>query len=539
MTGQLGQLGFIGRTFTAVHDHKTKRTSYQLNKDGALMVDFSKKQHTFIVATSGGGKSYLAGVYAEELVRVMENYSVVMIDPMGIFSTLTFPNTNQAELDAWNTQIPGDVKPARVNACTTWVPFGDIGKFSTGAINVHGFALRAPEFSYGTLCYAFDLDFLEPQVNLYRKSQKLLREVHPNYALTELIAYIRTEGSGLGFQSQTVEALVTKLGALEELGIVAADAPTMHEMVGAGKVVIFDLSQSSEYAARILINFLAENLLFLRRRISWMIMQAKVSEMQIEKPPWYVPPVQLVIDEAHNYLPRNPVLKKCIKEGRNNGLMVSAISQSPDLTRDVYENITHLFVGSMIYEGDIAAVRAMLPVDRTIKEFRKDVHSLEPGAFLYYNTKTKQECKICVRPRRSLHPAMTDLGDERKYFKGYGIELGPLPAKAQTIILDRDYSELRELAFSVIERKDDLDFKIGTDVQITAPAGTGVAKVIDKQVKSISSLPDEFLVKNLDARDRNDALFRLNARFETRLSTSDPLTILRLVWVRPLVMPRA
>jgi hypothetical protein len=165
------------------------------------------------------------------------------------------------------------------------------------------------------------------------------------------------------------------------------------------------------------INFLAEKLLALRRQITRMVLRAKTSEILIDKPTWYIPPVQIVLDEAHNYLQRNPVLRKVIKEGRNCALMMTAISQSPDLTRDVYANITHIFCGPLVYEDDIMAVRAMLPIDLSPKEFKQKVHNLVTGTFLYYNVDAKTEQLIKVRPRRTLHPASTDLKDERKYFK--------------------------------------------------------------------------------------------------------------------------
>lgn len=408
---------YIGRTFTPIHDHKTKRTRFQLDANGRVEIDFNRKQHSFIIAKSGGGKSYLAGVYAEELVRVMENYAVVILDPMGIFSTLNMPNSNREELESWNGQVPGDVDASPVRRCTVWVPAGDASQFLPGTFD-KTFAMRAHEFSHGTLCYAFDLDPLEPQVNLYRKCQNgLLKCGERTYTLGRLIEYIRERGHELGFQTQTVEALVTKLDALLELGIIAANGPAIHEIIRDGEVAVFDLSLSSTYTAKILVNFFAERLLLLRRQITRMVTEAKVRETQINKPEWYIPPVQFVLDEAHNFIPHSLVLKKCIKEGRNCGFMMTAISQSPDLTRDVYTNISHVFVGPLVYDEDIASVKAMLPVSQSPKEFKSRVHALTTGTFLYYNIDEKTETLLRVRPRSTLHPASTELRDERKYFK--------------------------------------------------------------------------------------------------------------------------
>jgi len=413
-------LAFIGRPFVPVYDHKNKVQRVQLDKLNPVLVDYTRKQHTFIIAKSGGGKSYLAGVVAEELARVMENYCTLLVDPMGIFSTLKMPNTNhRAETDPWVEQCPEDEPitfPRAVAGCTIWVPAGDARQFLPGTFD-RAFSLKASEFSQGTFCFAFDVEVLEPQAILYRKCQSMLLKRKPDYALWELVGSIHEHGHEFGFQSQTVESLCTKLGALEELGIIRDDAPELHDVLRERAVAVLDLSQSSSYTARIVVNFLAEKLLAIRRQITRMVLRAKTTETLVDKPAWYIPPVQIVLDEAHNYLQKNPVLKKVIKEGRNCALMMTAISQSPDLTRDVYANITHVFVGPLVYEDDILAVRAMLPIELSPKEFKQKVHNLTTGTFLYYNVDDKTEKLIRVRPRRTLHPASTDLKDERKYFK--------------------------------------------------------------------------------------------------------------------------
>jgi len=418
MRGQ-NKKAFIGREYKPVWDPKKKEiVRLNLSTQDPLFLDFTRKQHTFIVARSGGGKSYLAGVYAEELSRRVENYGVVMLDPMGIFATMNHANPEGDEFAAWNAETRDNLAGSPM-ACQVWVPEGDAKHFQGLGERFRTFALEAPEFSAGTLCYAFDMKILDPQVNLYRKAQEhLLKTRGGTYTLEELIELVRLSGAEDHFQPQTVEALVTKLEALHELGIISREGIPINEAVREGRVSVFDLSMSGSYTAKIIVNFFAEKLLWVRKRVTRLVTRARVTETQVEKPAWYIPPVQLVIDEAHNYLPRNHVLQKCIKEGRNCGVMITAISQSPDLTRDLYANITHLFVGAQVFDGDIAAVKAMIPVERSPKEFRKQIKSLTTGCFWYYNIDKKIEKRVRVRPRYTLHPASTELTDERKFFRG-------------------------------------------------------------------------------------------------------------------------
>lgn len=409
--------GFIGRGCKPVYDNKREFKSLNIDPNDALYIDFTMKHHTFVVAMSGGGKSYLAGVFAEELDAQMQNYGVVILDPIGTYSTLNLPNRNTAELSRWNAQTRDNLQPRAIRR-TLWIPKGDEAEFKDLGVEYRCFSLRAPEFSKDLFCYAFDLAMLEPQANLFRKAQRALDKAHKKrYDLDDMVSFVRDQGADLHFQSGTVEALVTKLEALQELGIVARDGVDVNDVVKQGEVAVFDLSASSNYTARIVVNFFAEKLLQMRKKAFDLVTRARVTETQVDKPAWYVPPVQLVIDEAHNYIPGNPTLKRCIKEGRNCGVMLTAISQSPDLDRNVYTNITHLFVGKQAFDEDITKIRAMLPVERTPKDFRKQVKQLTTGCFWYYNIDKKSERMVLVRPRYTMHPASTELVDERVYLK--------------------------------------------------------------------------------------------------------------------------
>lgn len=520
----MANLAYLGRPFVPVYNSQKQIEKLRLDKSCPLLLDYSKKQHTFVVAKSGAGKSYLAGVIAEELVRVMENYAVVLIDPMGIFSTLTIPNENAGELDSWNEQVPGDVTPGAVGRCTTWVPAGDQDKFLPGTFD-RTFSLRAAEFSYGTLCYAFDLDFLEPQVNLYRKAQACLLQKNPSYTLRDLVDHVRDDGPDMHFHAGTIEALITKLDALSELGIITNDAPEFHEMIQDRAVAVFDCSQSSTYASRILVNFLAEKLLSLRRQITRMVLRAKVQEQKIDKPRWYVPPVQMLIDEAHNFLQKSNVLKKVIKEGRNCGVAITAISQSPDLTRDVYANITHVFVGSLVYDDDIASVRAMLPIEQPPKEFKKSVHRLQKGWFLYYNVDEKTEQLIMVRPRRTMHPASTQLEDERQYFNMERGSNGHYMLK-----FAKPYTKLKLPVFSTI-RVGSKPVSEGDMVHVVHPDGsTHPAKVVLKHEQPLDALPDEFLMADTDAPNRGEAIKQLQ-QYYPHLRPDQKVMVLRVAYI--------
>lgn len=400
---------FIGRKMMpGCFKSKTKEWVYNLGEK--LLLDFNKKHHTMIIAKSGSGKSYLAGILAEELIEKLENYCVIIIDPMGIFSTLSEKNDGP-ELEKWNEHFASpEVIAQGMKNYEVWIPKGDENKFDKDMYD-HSFSIQAFELTHDILCDAFEMDLLDPQVNLYRKAKKLSQKENPNYELSDLIEYTRMHGQDdLCFRSQTVDALISKLSALEELGIISNEGINICSMIKKGRVIVFDLSLSSNHTAKVIINFFAERLLSLRKLCKKKVNRGK--KISINE---YVPPTNMLIDEAHNFLPGSHILKKYIKEGRNVGCMLSAISQSFDLTKDVYANITNLFVGQLIFNDDIEKIRSMLPIEVKPQIYRALVKSLDVGVFLYYDINKQDEQKIMVRPRKTLHPAPTELVNEEKF----------------------------------------------------------------------------------------------------------------------------
>jgi uncharacterized protein DUF87 len=497
------ELGFIGREFNGV----TKK-NIKILASNPLFIDFRLKQHTFICAKSGGGKSYLAGVCIEEIIRTLENYGGVLIDPMGIHCALNKPN-DQNLVNLWNNEINcNEVQPISLEGkYSIWVPRGDVKRFESGSYH-KVFSLRARDFSPDTLCYAFSMEILDPQVNLFRKMKKRAEKENPNYTLIELMGYISMEGKEAGFKVQTIESLITKLDALAALGIISNDGIPIHEMIQEGKCAIFDLSMSSPYTSRILVNYLSEKILYLRKRISRLITKARVDERLIEKPFWYIPPTQMIIDEAHKYLSKSYQLKTCIKEGRNCGMMITAISQSPDLTKSVYTNLSHLFVGPLVYKDDLDKIYSMIPVEKTPRNFREQIKALTTGCFYYYNIDEKIEKRIKVRVRKTLHPASTELIDERKYF--YNLqntnkkqkpieEIIKEPISPQLAISENKNEEIFDEKF--IEEMDEIVKeaqvkKSSKAKQATSIKSTPKEKISEaKQATSINSTPKEKITK--------------------------------------------
>ena len=91
--GKLGTV-FIGRQYV-----KMGQTNSLSNP---VYLDVARSHVVFICGKRGSGKSYTMGVIAEAIANMPEevssNLAVVMLDTMGIYWTMKYPNEREADL---------------------------------------------------------------------------------------------------------------------------------------------------------------------------------------------------------------------------------------------------------------------------------------------------------------------------------------------------------------------------------------------------------------------------------------------------------
>ena len=409
--------GFIGMGYSDIYNNKTKKVAdFTLDTNNPLYIDFAQKEHTMVIATSGFGKSFLAGVIAEENIRINSDSAIIMFDRMGIFSTLDLPAEPNL-IEKWNQKCNSpyfNIEAKGIPSIEVWIPLGVKDQYDADMYH-HVLAIKPSEISTYVFCLTFNIKMTDPQANLFRRSTMKLRKDNPQFTMGDLTEYLLAEGENLRYKSQTVDALTSKLETLSEMGIVSNEyGLELPSLVRKKAIIVIDVSNSDEKTMSIIVNFLTEKILRERVRISNQIKMAQRRKRQIFISN-YIPSTHLIIDEAHNFLPKNEIFAKIIKEGRNIGIKITAISQGMDLSKDLYENIKHMFVGFINNEPTINSLRQILPIMEKPAELIKEILQLERGCFIYYNLRDKYKKKIRVRPRKSLHSATTEIEDETKY----------------------------------------------------------------------------------------------------------------------------
>ncbi len=101
--------GTQGAIFLGKHYVKMGQTVSLSNK---VYLDVSKSHIIFVVGKRGSGKSYSLGVIAEGIYdlpdEIKKNLAVVMLDTMGIYWTMKYPNNkDKVLLDDWEIESKG------------------------------------------------------------------------------------------------------------------------------------------------------------------------------------------------------------------------------------------------------------------------------------------------------------------------------------------------------------------------------------------------------------------------------------------------
>src|SRR3989344_4624245 len=128
---QLKELGDKGLIFLGKQYVKMGQFSSLSNR---IMLDVNTSHIILTTGKRGSGKSYSLSVMAEEMSNLPEdinkNLTVLMIDTMGIFWSMKYPNSRQEdELREWN------LKPKGLNV-KVYIPEGKVKEYNEKNIPV-------------------------------------------------------------------------------------------------------------------------------------------------------------------------------------------------------------------------------------------------------------------------------------------------------------------------------------------------------------------------------------------------------------------
>ena len=335
-----------------------------------LDINTMVQKHVCILSKTGGGKSYCSGALIEELIK--HNVTACVIDPHGEYSTM---------------KHKGSVKKTIRDFGVTPRGYDDkIVEFATDT-----------NINKGTKPLKFTLHNLDPReilsltniknvrsfLTMLRRTIDVLKETKENYSISDIIAVLENSGEA------SSGALVSELEYLNEIEVFADQGTKLDELIQKGKTTIINLRGTPPDIQELIVNRIGTTLFELR----------KVGK---------VPPMMLVVEEAHNFCPQQGVVacskifRTIASEGRKFGLGLTIITQrAAKVDKNVLSQCNTQIILKVTNPNDLKAIAAS--IEGLTEGMEDEIQRLPIGSAIVTGGGLSFPLLVEIRPRESKH----------------------------------------------------------------------------------------------------------------------------------------
>ncbi|MEM1988489.1 MAG: DUF87 domain-containing protein [Candidatus Woesearchaeota archaeon] len=308
-----------------------------------VYMDMITSHAVLIVGKRGSGKSYTMGVVAEGFSllppEIRQNISVIMIDTMGVYWSMKYPNFRQAEeLESFG------LKPQGMK-CNVFVPAGYFQKYKDeGMLVDFPLALSPAELTPEDWAAAFKIPQFSPQGIVISKTSLSLKQKMNEFTLDDMINFIKNDSE---IESLTKQSAINLLQMAKSWGLFGVPSTKLRDLAIPGEVTIVDISPYATmpggWPIKALVTGLIAHHMFKERMIfrkyeefaDITYLNNYFTNTKIKKQD--MPLVWLVIDEAHEFMPvdekdanaATEPLKIILREGRQPGVSLILATQQP------------------------------------------------------------------------------------------------------------------------------------------------------------------------------------------------------------------
>ena len=378
----------------------------------SVYLDVNHSQVIFICGKRGSGKSYTLGAIAEGIAILpplqRKRISAIILDTMGIFWTMKYPNLHDKQLlREWG--LPGDGLDV--------VIFTPIGYFNTyrdkGIPTDYAFSLLASELSAGDWCMAFEVSPTSPVGVLIERVITELHEQKETYVLDDIVAAVKKTND-----PQT-QAAINRFENAKTWGLFSDRGTPLLDLIRPGQIAILDVScyagGSGSWNIRTLVIGIVAQKMFLHR----MGTRKDEEYHQLQKEVLYTQPdsveeeplIWLLIDEAHEFLPRDgkvassDALITILREGRQPGLSLVLATQQPgkihtDVMTQANIVISHRITAKL--DTDALGTLTQSYMRGDLDKFLNELPRVK-GAAIVLDDANEKLFPIRVRPRQTWH----------------------------------------------------------------------------------------------------------------------------------------
>src|SRR3989344_6048797 len=332
---QIKELGDKGLIFLGKQYVKMGQFSSLSNR---VMLDVNTSHVILVTGKRGMGKSYALSVIAEEMTHLPEevnkNIAILMIDTMGIFWSMKYPNSRQEdELREWS------LKPQGLNV-KVYVPLGKFNDYKNKGIPADlSFSIRPSELNANDWCNVFNLSLTDSIGVLI---ERIISDSKKDYDLDDIINEIKKDKKS---NQEIKNAVENRFQAAKSWGIFDKKAVEIKDIIKGGQVSILDTSCYDDFNVKALVTGILCKKLMQERmteRKKEEMSRIQAGEHFLVKEEQDFPMVWIFLDEAHEMLPREgktpatDALVQILREGRQPGIsLVMATQQPGEIHKDV------------------------------------------------------------------------------------------------------------------------------------------------------------------------------------------------------------
>jgi len=308
-----------------------------------IHLDLNKAHVVFVCGKRGSGKSYSLGVIAEGIATLPDdlrkNLSVILLDTMGIYWTMKYPNHQEESLlKQWGMEGKAiDVK--------IYTPFGFFKKWKEEGIPTDvPFALNPAELTPEDWNLTFELESTDALAIFIERIITHLKKSVKQYDIPDIVDAIMHDDQE---ELRIRQAAKSRFLSVEDWGLFSPDATPVKDLAQGGQITILDLSayavMPNGWRIKHLVMGLVTSKLFIER------MKARKNEEYeaVHQAMHYLlddhdepktekmPICWIMIDEAHEFLPASgktassDALITLLREGRQPGIAMVMATQQP------------------------------------------------------------------------------------------------------------------------------------------------------------------------------------------------------------------
>jgi len=354
--------------------------------------------HLAIIASTGAGKSYLAGVLIEELMSARNRAAVMVVDPHGEYDTLVQMQGLDGFLgdDGYRPQVEV-IRPENVKVRTSSLTLGDLRyllpEMSERMHYVLGraYGLVGRKFGPNWTLAQFRIAVREAETEMSRKGER---------SVDEQVAELAQE-TDYGTAGAVIWRINSRLAGSEIFN--DFESLPLARLFRPGQCTVLQLNEVGEREQQVVVATLLRRLLYAR-------MQTE-KRLAVEGQDTYLPyPAFVLIEEAHNFSPASAdlvssqILKTILSEGRKFGVAVGLISQRPGkLDADVLSQCMTQFILRIVNPIDQARVAES--VESVGRDLLHELPALSKGQAIVAGAAVNTPLLCRVRRRITEHGA--------------------------------------------------------------------------------------------------------------------------------------